>query len=64
MTEQARSKTIDLGDLTEVVLNAVSRAMEERPAGKEAHFLPFQRIICGIIVDPQDPGGAVKGERT
>ena len=52
MTE-VRQKTIDIGDLTEVVLGAVSRALDERPAAAERGLLP-PLIICGIIIDPNE----------
>jgi hypothetical protein len=45
-------KAIDVGDLTETVLSAVSRALEERPAAQRALFPHPPRIICGIIIDP------------
>jgi hypothetical protein len=46
MSERNRPKAIDLGDLAEVVLGAVSRAQAERL------LFPYPpRIICGIIVD-------------
>jgi hypothetical protein len=47
-----RPKAIDLGDLTETVLSAVSRALEQRPAAQQTLFPYPPRIICGIILDP------------
>jgi hypothetical protein len=47
-----RPKAIDVGDLTETVLSAVSRALEERPAAQRTLFPSPPRIICGIIIDP------------
>lgn len=49
-----RPKAIDLGDLTETVLSAVSRALEERPAAQRTLFPHPPRIICGIIIDPAE----------
>jgi hypothetical protein len=52
MSEPKGPKAIDLGDLTQSVLSAVSRALEERPAAQGALFPHPPRIICGIILDP------------
>jgi hypothetical protein len=50
---------IDLGDLTETVLSAVSRALEERPAAQRTLFPHPPRIICGIILDPGEVPTAI-----
>ena len=50
----SESKSIDLGDLTEVVIGAVNRALNERPATEQALFPRPPRIICGIILDPNE----------
>jgi hypothetical protein len=52
MNAPNRPKAIDVGDLTEVVLSAVSRALDERPAAQQALIPHPPRIICGIIIDP------------
>lgn len=48
---------VDLGELTEVVTQAVRNALESRPA--TAHLPPVfrnPRIIVGIIIDPTTGG--------
>lgn len=47
-------KAIDLGDLTETVLSAVSRALDQQPAAQRTLFPSPPRIICGIIIDPNE----------
>jgi hypothetical protein len=61
MSESNRSKSIDFGDLTEVVLGAVSRALDERPAAAQSLFLNPSRIVCGFILDPLIVNGQLGG---
>jgi hypothetical protein len=48
MTEH---KSIDVGELTEVVTTSVQRALQDR-GGTEGFFLRPPRIIVGIIIEP------------
>jgi hypothetical protein len=53
---------IDLGDLTEVILASVQRALEERPAtagtaATAATTFTNPRIIVGFILEPPHEGG-------
>jgi hypothetical protein len=45
-------KTIDLGDLSEVVLTSVRRVLEEQPTGPVSEAFQHPRIICGWIFEP------------
>lgn len=45
-------KSIDVGDLAEVVTASVQRALRER-TGENALFVRPPRIIVGIIFDPE-----------
>ena len=50
-------KAIDVGDLTEVVVSAVNRALAERPDA-QAPLIARPRIICGIILEPTEIAAA------
>ncbi len=63
MAKQAESpKPIDLGDLTEVIMSSVRRALAERVGGGEIPRLPPHRIIVGIILEPHVLQGEVGTE--
>jgi hypothetical protein len=48
-TKTAPRTTIDVGELSEVVTRAITRALDVKDAAR----LPI-RIICGIIAEPPD----------
>jgi len=59
---------VDLGALTEVVLRAAKRALDDRSAEAPGPEFRFPPIILGLIIDPrfssEAPSAAVITENT
>lgn len=54
--------TIDVGALTEVVISAARRALEDRSAEEPDFLFLNQRFICGFIMEPPWHGLPPRGE--